>query len=218
MDIVTLSDIHGHIQHIASLAGDLRGADVVVLSGDLTNFGEADDAAKILDAVRQYNTQIVAVPGNCDFPSINDYLLNEGVSVHRRHRIIDDVAFAGIGASLPCPITTPNEASEDELAQWLADAVEGLDRHQPLILIAHQPPLDTSCDYAAIGKHVGSASVRAFIEARQPLICYTGHIHEAKSMDRVGATHIVNSGALAQRGYAHTVIGDGVELVEIRGF
>ena len=48
---------------------------------------------------------------------------------------------------------------------------------------------------------MGSTAVREFIEENQPDICLCGHIHEARAMDRIGRTLVVNPGPLVQGGY-----------------
>lgn len=69
------------------------------------------------------------------------------------------------------------------------------------MLVSHNPPKDTACDVIPGDVHVGSTAVREFLEEAQPDICLCGHIHEARAVDRVGRTVVVNPGALAQGGY-----------------
>ena len=69
------------------------------------------------------------------------------------------------------------------------------------ILVAHCPPYQTAIDRIHSGLHVGSHSVRSFIETYQPDLCISGHIHEAPGEDTIGRTHLINPGMLAQGGY-----------------
>ena len=85
-----------------------------------------------------------------------------------------------------------------------------------MVLITHQPPRETRNDLAR-GGHVGSHSIRCFIEQHQPLICFTGHIHEGVGVDTIGETKIVNPGPLRHGGYAVAEITGGqVGALEIR--
>ncbi|MEL6527750.1 MAG: hypothetical protein AAFQ07_18785, partial [Chloroflexota bacterium] len=60
-------------------------------------------------------------------------------------------------------------------------------------------------------QHVGSKAVRAFIERVQPLVCFTGHMHECVTIDRIGDTQIINPGPVwKSKKYAYTEIEDGV--------
>jgi Icc-related predicted phosphoesterase len=67
-----------------------------------------------------------------------------------------------------------------------------------LVLVAHQPPYDTSADLLPNGIHVGSHALRTFIDCCQPACCLAGHIHEAASRGRSGSTLIVNPGPFAK--------------------
>jgi hypothetical protein len=60
--------------------------------------------------------------------------------------------------------------------------------------------------------------VREFIERRKPLVCFTGHIHEAPGIDTIGETRIVNPGPLGTRSYAYLDITDKINTLEIRKF
>ncbi|RQW82897.1 MAG: serine/threonine protein phosphatase, partial [Geobacter sp.] len=50
-------------------------------------------------------------------------------------------------------------------------------------------------------------AVRSFIEEAQPEVCLTGHIHEARSEDRIGKTRIVHPGMFQEGGYAVIKLG-----------
>ncbi len=216
MIIVALPDIHDDVGRLGTVAEDLSAADLVLLVGDLTNFGRQAAAERIVRAVRKYNSRILAVPGNCDYPEVDAYLTREGINLHRKSTLIDGIAFLGVGGSLPCPGRTPNEYSDRDFEAFLAEAASDLRPDAPVILISHQPPRNTVNDLAGIGRHVGSESVRAFIETVQPLLCFTGHIHEGRGMDSIGRTKVVNPGPLWTGNYAYArVSGDNAE-VEVR--
>lgn len=216
MIIVSLTDIHGSSAGIERIADELAAADVVVLAGDLTNFGHKRDAERIIQAVARHARRVLAVPGNCDYPDVLATMDEHGISIHGSHTIIDGVGFVGVGGSLPAPGLTPFELSEDELKHLLDGAVEGLPDSTPMILVAHQPPIDTLSDRIYSGEHVGSNAVRSFIETHQPILCLTGHIHEAAGIASLGDTQIVNPGPFGRGGYTYAVIGQTVEQLEIR--
>lgn len=216
MIIVALTDIHGKPQAVSEIAHDLEAADVVLLPGDLTMFGRRKEALRVLDAVREHNTHVLAVMGNCDYPEVEQLLVEEGICLHRSHQKVGGVEFVGLGGSLPCPMPTLNEWSESEIADHLEAAHEGVDTTDPLVLVSHQPPSDTVVDRAGIGKHVGSAAVRHFIERHRPRICFSGHIHEAQGTDRIGYTRLINPGPFLEGRYAWVEL-DGDECrAEIR--
>lgn len=161
---------------------------------------------------------MLAVPGNWDDAAACAYLTGQGINLHGRHVILDQIAFAGAGGSLPALVPTPNELTEEELAQVLARAITMLDSTVPLVLLCHQPPARTRNDWTSAQMHVGSEAVRTFIETVQPLVCFTGHIHEGVGVDTLGRTPIVNPGPLWQGGYAYAELLPQSVRVECRRF
>ena len=74
MIILALSDIHDNLQGLEGISQDLTIADLVLLVGDLTDFGRREAASRVVSKVRKYNDRILAVPGNCDYPEVDAYL------------------------------------------------------------------------------------------------------------------------------------------------
>jgi len=217
MVIIGVTDIHGEVGCIERVGGELASGDVVLVVGDLARLGAPRrDAVEMVDALRAHNAKVLGVAGNCDDPDVEQYLLDEGIGLHGTHRVIDGVAFLGCGGSRRNWGATPNEHSEDALAGFLDAAAAGLDPDLPAVLVCHQPPLGTAVDQVSDGQHVGSRAVRAFIERIEPLLCLSGHIHEAVGTDRLGNTQLVNPGPLYDGGYACAKVLDGVATVEIR--
>lgn len=216
MKIVALTDIHGRVQAADLIADDLKSADLVILPGDLTTFGKREEAAQIVDAVRKHNANVLAVMGNCDYPEVEQYLTDEGLCIHRSHRRVNGVVFAGLGGSLKCPIPTLNEWTEEQVAEHLEAAVKGAPADVPLVLVSHQPARNTITDLAANGGHVGSTAVRDFIERRKPILCLSGHIHEAQGTDSIGPTTLVNPGPFMEGRYVVVEIDGDACRVEIR--
>lgn len=201
MKIVVIADIHGRIDNLSMLEDELHSADLVLLTGDITNFGRRREAERILDAVGALAQNIFAVPGNCDYPEVEAVLTERDINLDQTGRVHDGLGLIGLGGSLPAPGGTPNEYSEDELGQRLKRAAQKVDFAQPFLLISHQPPVNTSADQVRPGQHVGSHRVRTFVEKRQPLACLTGHIHEGVGVDKIGGTFIVNPGPLRAGSY-----------------
>ena len=95
-------------------------------------------------------------------------------------------------------------------------ALEGAPENKPLVLVSHQPAKDTVTDRITIGLHVGSTAVRGFIERRKPVLCISGHIHEAQGTDRIGTTTLVNPGPFAEGRYLWAELDGDTCRVEIR--
>ncbi|MBI4517514.1 MAG: metallophosphoesterase family protein [Deltaproteobacteria bacterium] len=201
MRIVSFGDIHMSVGTIARLAPELVTADLVILSGDLTNFGGGADAQPVLDAIAAHARQVLALSGNLDQPEVIDFLRTAGICLHGESRRFGDLGIFGCGGSNLTPFHTPTEYREDELAALLAAAHAGVAAAPRRLMVCHTPPLNTATDRIITGAHVGSAAVRKFIEQHQPELCITGHIHESAGVDRLGRTTIINAGALKDGGY-----------------
>ncbi len=200
MRIIAFGDIHMNPGNLTTVPG-IKSADLILLSGDLTNFGGDDDAAQVLQSVGTLNSNILALAGNLDRPEVNKYLHNQGISLHGTGTTLNNLGIFGVGGSNPTPFKTPNEFSEPEITILLKQGfskVAAADHH---ILVSHAPPYGTNCDRLPNHSHVGSQAIRAFIEEQQPALCLTGHIHEAKSIDRIGGTTIINPGMISQGGW-----------------
>jgi uncharacterized protein len=207
MIIITLTDIHAHIAALSKLGNQLRSADLVLLGGDITHFGHKKEMAGMIGLIRSFNPSVYAVSGNCDYPDAEEFLMEENIGIHGLTREFQGHAFYGLSGSLPCPGKTPHEYSEEEFEVFLRDLAYS--PRLPQIMVSHQPPYDTINDQVSPGIHVGSKSIRKFIEERQPLICFTGHIHEGTGIDHIGNTVIVNPGPAGTGTYVLTEISDG---------
>jgi Icc-related predicted phosphoesterase len=217
MKIIALPDLHDGQKELPAIGPALAEVDLVLLVGDLTNDGGAGDAAKLVNAVRRFNASILAIPGNWDGPEVDGYLTRQKINLHCQLVQRSGLNLLGMGGSLSILIPTPNSIKEAEFSRYLEELAGMLEPGLPFIFVCHQPPYNTITDIALGGPHVGSKSVRTFIERTQPLICFTGHIHEGVGIDTIGRTQIINPGPLWQGGYAYAeVTSDGVEILEIR--
>lgn len=217
MKLVSISDIHGRMDSPNRLEPWLEAADLVILAGDITNFGHATEARAIIEPLQSSASRLLAVTGNCDYPDVAEALAELGISLEGGPIIVEGTPLVGLGGSLPGPAPTPNVFSEDELETRLAQAVTGLPDDTPFLLVSHQPPRDTAADRTDAGQHVGSQAVHDFIQRHQPLICFTAHIHESHGVSRIGDTWVINPGPL-NRGRVAFAELDGQKVVtcEIR--
>lgn len=216
MRIVSFGDIHMALPTIERLAPELRAANLAILSGDLTNFGGRDDAAQVLAVTRQHARQVLAVSGNLDQLEVIDFLREEGVSLHGESRRFGELGIFGCGGSNRTPFHTPTELSDEEIGLLLERGYAGVADAPHVLMVCHTPPAQTATDRIRSGQHVGSPTVRAFIEEHQPEVCITGHIHESAGIDRIGRTTVVNAGALRDGGYIAVEAGPNVLTAELK--
>jgi len=211
MNIIAIPDIHGRVDKMQPYIDKIAEADVVILAGDLTN-GSLETAQNVLKIISDINPNILTIPGNMDSDKIVAYTDELGYNIHKTYRVIDGVAFVGIGGALP--FAGSYVYDEDQLTEIISQAIDGIP-DVPQILVCHQPPINTLNDRLYDGRQVGSKSVRAYIEQYQPLICFTGHIHEAIGIDHIGVTQTCNPGPV-WKGYATAEIIDGtIKTLEI---
>jgi len=216
MIIVGVADIHGDMRVLDRMEAELTAADVVILAGDITSFGNRKDVESVIRAFRARCKFLLAVSGNCDPPAVDEYIDEIGIGLHGKNRTIEGVVFVGLGGSLPCVGHTPNEYTEGQLERMLERGADGILPDVPMVLISHEPPYNTAIDNARCGGHVGSVSVRTFIEQYQPLLCISGHIHESRAIDAIGPTRIVNPGPLRDGKYVYAEVTGKLEVLEIR--
>jgi len=213
--ILLFADIHGQVSRVSAAAGDLSSADLVLAAGDLTNFGGADKAQRVVEAFTRYNRNFYAVPGNCDLAGVDQYLEEQKMSLHARRVELEEVCLIGVGGSLPCPGHTPFEEPEEFFEGVLKEAY-GQGGEKPLILVTHQPAYGVKVDRLMGGGYSGSRGIRAFIERVRPVLAASGHIHEAAGTDRIGPTLLVNPGPFKDGCYAAATLEGGNLTVEFK--
>jgi putative phosphoesterase len=208
MNILAISDIHGRINYEAKVLDTLTHADLVVICGDITNFGGNKEAIEVLNAIRGFNSNILAIPGNCDRLEVLDVLRLEKISLHGEMKEYRGVIFFGIGGSGHTPFNTPQEYSDYEIKEILKKykRKDGIQ-----VFVSHTPPINTRVDKTLMGLHAGSKLIREFIEMYQPDLCLCGHIHEARNSDHIGKTIIVNPGPFPKN-FARISITDKIDV------
>lgn len=212
MKILAIGDIHMDAEAITQI--DFAPiADLVIINGDLTNYGSVSEAKQVLEQIMEVNPHVLAQFGNLDKPEINNYLEELGINMHNQARLFNNrVCLIGAGGSNQTPFNTPSEFSEQQLESFLKNGHDQATRYLqlaepiekikiPLILVTHTPPVDTTTDLLSNSSHAGSAAVRKFIEEEQPDLCITGHIHEARGFDQLGKTPVYNPGMFRDGGW-----------------
>ena len=205
--ILAVADFHGEPDASNKLLKLLeRGYDCLLIIGDITNFGPMSAAEDLLGRVKEVGLPTLAVPGNCDPKQILEVLDKYSVNLHGKCVELDDVLFVGLGGSNLTPFSTPFEYQEAEIQEELNKLTCAVGKKT--VLVTHAPPFDTRVDLTASGLHVGSKSIRQFIEEKQPLLSVCGHVHEARNIDKIGNTLVVNPGQIS-KGFATEIEIDG---------
>lgn len=202
MKILAFTDFHGNVDAFqkARLAVLKEKPDLVLVAGDLVNH-DIQRAKELLAVLAEGGGPVYFVPGNMDNKALKDWTGSANVrGLHGRCYYVADLALVGLGGSPQGAFSTPFEFSEQQAAKLLETAMKNYHGGR-LILVSHCPPRDTKIDRTTEGDHIGSATVRRFVESNQPVLVLSGHVHEAQGYDTIGSTMVVNTGPAKNGNY-----------------
>ena len=60
MKIVSFGDIHEDISNLEPLKDELENADLVIITGDLTNYNGREEAEKVIEGIEKYNEEYIS--------------------------------------------------------------------------------------------------------------------------------------------------------------
>ena len=189
MKILAFSDLHHSASRAGALVEAAQGADLVIGAGDFCNARRGlPEAMALLDGI---TAPMVVVPGNAESDTELRSAARKGIHVlHGESLEIGGLHVFGLGYGVP---PTPFGAWSCDMSD--ADAESLLSRCKSVdILITHSPPKGVA-DVTSQGISVGSAAIRAAIEALQPQLALCGHIHDSWGQTgQIGETRVVNLG------------------------
>jgi len=192
----------------------MRSMDLILIAGDLTDFGGSKELRYLLDLLGPLCSKMAAVPGNCDRRGARELLELEGLSADGRLLDKCGALVAGSGGGILHTGLTPYERRDEELGASLENALANRPgaaaEGRPLIVLSHTPPHDSGAD-TRHGNSLGSRRYKDILEKERPPLWVCGHIHESRSSARHGSTLVVNPGSFKEGFYAM------VELREQRG-
>lgn len=209
MRILCIADIHGDLARLVQLRPQIDRADLLLVAGDLTEFGGREEVDSLLAALEGSPAKMAMVGGNCDRPGARKGLEASGYSVDGLARGFDlgqgRVTVVGSGGGLLRTGLTPYERREGDLAAALEagfhDMVGFAGRESPIIVLTHNPPWG-SCADIRHGGHTGSRAFRNLLDALSPMLWVCGHIHESRAAGVCDSTLVVNPGPLREGCFA----------------
>jgi hypothetical protein len=187
MKIYATADLHGAQHRVNEALAVIKQhkPDIIVIAGDITQFGPADAAKNILN---QFPGPVYTLPGNIDTADVWEGIKEtHAVNLHKKQTQVNGLIFAGVNGV---------DDGETELFftdETLRSYVEHVD-----VLITHVPPYGFQ-DSVFLGKHAGSRPVRKIVDEFHPLLVISGHIHEKPGFTHHGHTVIVNC-SMGKRG------------------
>ncbi len=208
MKLYCLSDIHGDFGIIDRIKRTLDGHDLIVISGDITNFNSRMVATKMVDLLQSLGN-VLLVPGNCDLQESLTMFEEKEISLHGQGKTVDSIGFFGVGGSNLTPFDTPFEISEDAITKFLNKGYQQIIGCNKKIMVAHAAPYGTKVDKTGSGMHAGSNAVYDFINQFDIDLVLCGHIHEGRGEDIVNDIPVLNIGP-GKNGFVTVDIGDEI--------
>ncbi|MBE6494786.1 MAG: metallophosphoesterase [Methanobrevibacter sp.] len=215
--ILAISDIHGEEnENLYTYLNNNEDIDLVIILGDITDFGPLDFVGPFIEKIAECGVDVIAIPGNCDPKGICNAINEVSFCLHNNIIAYGDAILFGYGGSNETPFNTPGEIQDNKIYgdvyELLAnyDYVYNENVPKVKILVTHAPPFNTEADKLESGDHVGSQGILKSIHEFEPQINICGHIHEAKSLSKIGiTTDVANPGMLKDNGAVLIDVIDG---------
>jgi uncharacterized protein len=232
--IAAAGDVHaggpGDERFAAVFADAAREADLILLAGDLTLHGEPEEAAALIEAVRELDTPIFAVLGNHDWhgnrcEELVDALAGAGIRVLDKESAVVELDGTSVGvagvkgfiggfpdASLPDfgePSLRRVYAETTEEVEGLARALDEISGCDVRIALLHYAPTSATIEGEPPGifAFLGSDRLAVPIAQHQPDLVVHGHAHRGARSGMIGDVPVYN--------VAQTVIEKDFELFEV---
>ncbi|MCK4365224.1 MAG: metallophosphoesterase family protein [Thermoplasmatales archaeon] len=183
MKVLATADIHGsqHRLNILLKNIDRYSPDLVVICGDITQFGPEELARNFLD---QIPVETLAITGNIDTIDVGKGIDDSKATKIEMKRVVKKgIPFVGI-----------NGVDTNQFK--IIEEKKLLDENS--VLVSHVPPYGVQ-DKAFIGIHGGSKELKILVEKFKPKLVLCGHIHEDPGITKIGNTTVVNC-SMGKRG------------------
>ena len=183
MKILAVADIHGAQYRLNLVLKNIErySPDLVVVCGDITQFGPGEVAKNFLD---QIPVDTLAVTGNIDTIDVEKAIdESKATKIELKKVLRKGIAFVGASGINP-----------DHFK--IIDEKKMIDNKT--VIVTHIPPFDTK-DKVFIGMHGGSKELRKLVDKYNPSLVLSGHIHEDPGFIKIGNTTVVNC-SMGKRG------------------
>lgn len=176
MKIYSVADLHGSQYLLNAVLKNIQryAPDLVVICGDITQFGPADVAKNFLD---QIYVETLVVTGNTDPPNVEKSIDNSKATRIELKKVVKK----GI------PIVGSSGINSNDFK--IIEEKKMIDNKT--ILVTHVPPFNT-LDKIFIGIHGGSKELRELVDKFKPRLVLSGHIHENPGYKKINDTIFIN--------------------------
>lgn len=196
MKILAVADIHGAQFRLNLVLKNIErySPDLLVICGDITQFGPGELAKNFLD---QIPIDTLAITGNIDSVDVEKGIDNsKATKIEMKKVQRKGLSFVGVsGLNTDHFKILDNKKMIDETT----------------ILVTHVPPYDSK-DKVFIGMHRGSKELRKLVDKKHPRLVLSGHIHEDPGFIKIGETMVVNC-SMGKRGEGALIdIGEEISV------
>ncbi len=207
MKILAISDIHDNFSGFT----DLPDADILLIAGDLTNFGQhvptpfltrtnVNHARKKIKAARAWMQNlseryphILWVQGNHDCAVPDDLFFDIPNVQNIRKKSLELRGLRFYGESLCTAFDIPELATvwDFTTADPAVDFAAWKDVAPADVIVSHCPPLGVA-DRTRQGMRIGSPGLLSHLRKHPALVVVCGHVHEAQGEYQMGDTRVLN--------------------------
>lgn len=186
MKLLSVADIHGSQYRLNIVLKNIEKykPDLIVICGDITQFGPPDVALNLLNQIK---IKTIAIHGNID---TNDVLKaideSNAINIHNKSKIINKNQFIGLGGNIDNQDFSKINIKINNNQKKLSEII-----NNSTIIISHIPPYGLQ-DKTFLGFHSGSNELKKFIEYYNPRLILCGHIHENPGYVKFKNTIVVN--------------------------
>jgi len=200
MKILAVADIHGAQYRLNLVLKNIErySPDLVIICGDITQFGPAELAKNLLN---QIPVETLAITGNIDTLDVVRGIDESNATKIEMKRVVKNgIPFVGI-----------NGIDEDQFK--IAKEKKLIDESS--VIVSHVPPYGTK-DKVFLGMHGGSKDLRELVDELKPRLVLCGHIHEDPGFTTTGETIVVNC-SMGKRGEGSLIdINENITVKMIR--
>jgi Icc-related predicted phosphoesterase len=184
LKILSVADIHGSQYRLNILLKNIEkyNPDIVIICGDITQFGPRDVAINILN---QINKPTFAIHGNIDTNEVIEAIDDSNATnIHLKKLVVNNFNIIGFGGEIQ--ISNNLKIKVDKSYKTLDELL-----NESSIIVSHVPPFGLQ-DRIFLGLNSGSKNLRKIIDEYNPLLVLCGHIHENPGYMNYKKTTIVN--------------------------
>ena len=203
--LLACTDIHGSKEAVDMLveASEKEMFDAVVVCGDFTTMGSLDF---VKDFVTRFETRVLGVPGNCDYPDTVGVLERANASVHNMRVQLGGKTLYGFGGGAPTDSGMPFEVDESIIERSLRSIAV-----RDGIMVTHTPAFGFN-DRLRSGGNGGSEGILRVANEFTPVLALSGHVHESRGKVVTKDSTFVNPGPARNGFYASVTVGDAAEV------